>query len=353
MLIDTNMPAADGASNNQVVKPDPYGKIHISRLSTDVQMVTPQMAKLLRQTCHFERQRPISDNNVARLSSEMAHGWFTPGTPIFVGVMPNRSMVILNGNHTLEAVAAGSFPVPLTFIYYQVADIEEAGTIYATFDTHAKRSWLAVLQGVGRTENMPFAKHAMAALPIIMTDFFASDPGSKLVHSRNARIEEFDLYSTAASSAWEAVSDKVTTNRRMLIRAPVFAVAMVTFRSQPSMAEEFWSGAAADDGLATDDPRKALLRYLQADDSGTNKFSTVQAVSMAWNHFFKRSKVKIISPGKTNVFSIAGTHWSKPRLTFAGRSKKTAELAAAKPSFEMGTQINGFGVATPITMFGG
>src|SRR5579875_3709638 len=112
----------------------PYGEADLAALRTEALMVTPAMAKMLRASCHFERQRPINARNVERLAMEMRRGWFITGTPVFMAVLPDGSMRIVNGNHTLEAVQSSGVSIPLAFIYSKVSDIEGAARIYACLD---------------------------------------------------------------------------------------------------------------------------------------------------------------------------------------------------------------------------
>jgi hypothetical protein len=105
----------------------PYAGFDVASIQAELVLVTPDEARLLRDTCNFARQRAIRIDNVNRLLSEAQRGVFVPGTPVFICVLPDGSMRIVNGNHTLEMVASLGHPVPLTLIYAKVKDEGVAG----------------------------------------------------------------------------------------------------------------------------------------------------------------------------------------------------------------------------------
>jgi hypothetical protein len=75
-------------------------------LTAKVADVDAEYARHLRQSCNFDRQRALIDLNTRRLAVEMDNGRFIPGTTVYFAVLPDGSMLILNGNHTLEAIIA-------------------------------------------------------------------------------------------------------------------------------------------------------------------------------------------------------------------------------------------------------
>jgi hypothetical protein len=100
----------------------PYETAAKNAISSETVMMSPQMARTMRAKAHFDRQRPIRQPHVERLKEEMDRGWFLPGTPIWLCVLPSGQEWIINGNHTLEAIGSSDFSVPLTVIRQRVRD---------------------------------------------------------------------------------------------------------------------------------------------------------------------------------------------------------------------------------------
>jgi hypothetical protein len=337
-------------SSATVNKAAPYAQHQVDALTTEVRMVTAAEARAWRDACHFERQRNIRTPHVKRLALEMSHGWFLAGTPIWFCVMPDKSMVIVNGNHTLEAIAESGVTIPLTFVYQQVASLDEAAQAYACFDIQRTRTWGQAARATGIDEGLPAPGHTIAAVGMIQCNF--SPSGNMVgVASRSARFELVEEYRAAAHLIHAAMLGSPPGNQNLIHRASVYAVALATARYQPATAEEFWGGMAMDDGLRANDARKVLLRYLQnnpADGSNKRRDQALGAAN-AWNAYFDNKRIDHLKPSQTTAFVLAGTPWGKSGATGPlPVIRKTAASAGAV----LGKRINGVGGSHTEAVYG-
>ena len=327
------------------LKVAPYGQQHLAAVSSETKMCTPDLAKHLRITCHFERQRPINDDNLRRLGAEAARGWFVHGTAITICVLPDGSGRIVNGNHTLEMIAATGISIPLVFIYIEVASLEEAGRVYANFDIQRTRSWTERMAATGDGVGIPHANKVLSAMTFILNDFKGERPTPE---SRSARVR-FELmkeYQRAAEIVASALQGTPAISQRRILVAPVMAMALVTAKYQPSAAYEFWHALATDDGLKVGDPRKALLRYFSNNPMrGTSaRMVTIGAVALAWNAFFTNKPLEFCKPNAVVSFKILGTPWHGVPPAPATPS------APVKPIMQTGMTATHGGMQ-PVTMF--
>ncbi|CAK0772148.1 hypothetical protein WCLP8_4820004 [uncultured Gammaproteobacteria bacterium] len=313
----------------------PYGDADLKAISTEIIMLTPEVAEMLRTTCLFERQRPLSDRNIDRLAHEMINGTFVRGTPIFVAVFEDNSMRMLNGNHTCEAVRKTAIAIPVVIIYVKVKDVEAAAAIYSVLDIQKARTWGDALKARGTFDDVPMAKSVLSAIGFMMTDF-QYDRSNTSVNSRDSRFAKLEVYRTAANLLAEAVANAPVTNTRRLRITPVMSVALVTARYQPSMAKEFWSGFVFDDGLSANDPRKALMRFLNnLGTPGAALWEDVsRAAALAWNAFFEGRKLEVCKPNQTGTIRIVGT-------TISLEKKARPEASSCKPSATPAGRIGG------------
>lgn len=277
-------------------------------VSSTTEVVTPDRAREMRDTCNFDRQRKISAANVSRLSDEMKAGQFTPGTQIYICRLPDMTMLIVNGNHTLEAVHDSGAPQVLTVTIKDVESIEEAGRIYAVFDVHKARTWLDSLKAVSSPEdNITNASKLLSAVGVIETRFGLD----RAPQSRIGRISRLPVYQEAGDTLFRAISGFGGDPGKFIRRAPVMAVALETARYQPSLAAEFWRSFAADEGLATGAPEKALLNYLRNNKLATagGRGVTLQsrAAALAWNAAYRGDSVKCVRPEAMTGFYLLGT----------------------------------------------
>lgn len=319
---------------------------------TEVLLVTPEQAKNLRSACAFERQRTLRPNNTARLRIEMDEGRFIPGTPIFMCVLPDKSMRIANGNHTLEAVAEHGSPVLLSFIYLMVPDLDTVASVYATFDLQLVRSWTDSLKAVGLDDAVKMAGKVAPAVGVIMSGFKYNPDDVRANKSRGARFRVMKEYRAAAEVISAALTETPMAHQRFATRAGVLAVALETARYQPSMAYEFWHGFAEDSGLLATDPRKVLLRYLRNNPvrggSNTRNLQS-KAAAIAWNAHFDGRSIEYVKPGAVGQFRLAGTPWGAKGNT---PHPVPAEAAHFNGLFRTGTRATADG-DLPVVEFAG
>jgi len=91
------------------------------------------------------------------------------------------------------------------------------------------------------------------------------------------------------------------------------AVALETFRYQPSLAAEFWFATSHDEGLVTGQPEKALLSWLRnsrASGGQSAQREHCRATALAWNAAFRGEERTYIKPNQMGAFFLLGTPWA-------------------------------------------
>lgn len=333
------------------------------KIRTEALLMTPELARHLRDDCHYERQRPIAERHIKRLQFEIEAGRFIEGTQIHLCVRPDGSMVIVNGNHTLEAVYKSETAIPLTVLYTLVENDHEIAAIYARHDIHRTRTWAAALKAAGVADELDTTTRTKfaSAMRVIMDGLNSTWPyrsdDPEIAFSRDVRIAAMQEYEEYAKLYVTAVSGNSKSRFSQFVRAPIFAVALETMRFQPNAAFEFWSTAAKDDGLRRNDPRKKLLTFLQENRSNSNTFRDhVQAAALCWNSFYRGDEQLQYLRLTASSFYLLGTPWTKnggrPRpldamvkQTKAGQAQKEAGYQTSLMA--SGVKPNGDGSLKP------
>lgn len=275
-------------------------------VTSTVELVTPEKARHLRDTAHFERQRTINQKNVQRLATEILAGRLTDGTQIYLCELPNGDLRIANGNHTLEAVYLAGKPQLLTMTTKKVKDLDEVGLIYAVFDIQKPRTWMDSAKAMGVDQEMPNTQKILSAVRLIQSGFVVSSNRAS-VHET---LENVHSYQEEAIRFDELKKRSMSDSGRLITRAGVLAIILETLRYQPSLAYEFWTDVAEDDGLGNGDPAKALLNWLRRQtgaSGGGSQREHILAAAQAWNDKFKDQERQIIRVSKTNSFYLLGT----------------------------------------------
>lgn len=310
-------------------------------LRCELVLVTPAMAAHLCESCHYERQRPIADHHVDFLVSEIKAGRFLRGTPIHFGML-GAPMFLMNGNHTMKAIAKSGISVPLLFLYEEAKSEEELGRIYARHDRHRMRDWRAILMATGQYEKIDFPKvwvnAACTAMPLVMNDLVEpkvrSDPKG-LRKSGDVRVDALEDFKDEIAMYAMSCEGAKGSSLRMLRRATVMACGLIGFRYQPSMAEEFISAIARDENLKTRDARKKLLEWTRSNPSTVRtKEDQVGRFISAWNaHFEGRTLDKLYAapPGTpmkgTQIGLVSGNGAMPPKPNGSGsRTLKTGMM---------------------------
>jgi hypothetical protein len=259
----------------------------------------------------FERQRPLSPENVIRLGSLMRKGKFTQGTQIYLCVYPNGAETIVNGNHTLEAICSCGIPQLLTVTRQLVDNINEAGAIYATFDQQRRRNLGDSFRAYGVSPGIKATTKFGSAVSSIARGFV--EPEGRW---RN-RVDHSDIVALSANymhevSVFAEFTDRAPSDcKRLLYRAPIMGIILETLQHQPSLAEEFWGAIARDSGLEQDTPEHTFLRYFRNNPSVTSRELWANAASLAWNAKFRGDKACVIQPKGLKHFVLLGTPHDK------------------------------------------
>jgi hypothetical protein len=300
----------------------------MNQVEAKVVTVTPELARQLRDTCHYERQRTLRPRNTKRLSLEMKGGRFIQGTAATFCRLPDGTMILVNANHTLEAIVDSGIPQRMVFIVISVADLDEVARIYGTFDIQRSRTWGDAMKAKALDEKVPMATKVMPALGEILNRFEYAAENVAANDSRQVRFDLMEQYIDEATMIHEALAGAPSLHRNVILRKSVLAVALETARFQPGKASEFWGGAAHDDKLANGDPRKTLIRWLVANPmsaGGSGARSQARAAAICWNAWFEGRTINAVRHNSMVNFRIVGTPWGK-----GGGESVPAEFARDK-----------------------
>lgn len=292
-------------------------------LSVQAADVTPEMAAAWLATLKTELpgghefQRRLREAHVDRLAREMRARRFPPDTNLKIGRLTGAGY-LMNGRHRLTAVVAAGMTASFVVQEVEYTSAAELCDDYARTDIGAKRTMRDALRAHDffpeLTGDLIFLQGFAAAMKIRIREF-SSGPAADLrtiAESNDLVIEAMVEYKPHAEALFVALMGG--GERKKLVRAPVLAVALETFRYQKQLAEVFWAKAARDDGLRRGDPIKALIDWLKATpgSSATNRLAS-RACAAAWNAAWRGHETKYLQPARMEALYLEGTAWSRLR----------------------------------------
>lgn len=265
-----------------------------------MQTVTPFMAAMLVKHCNYERNRNIAKTHVDELVSLMNSGKWIEGHTIYFADL-NGEKILVDGQHRLVAVSMQNKPHTFYFSIIPVKNKDDVHDMFCSFDVAIrKRSVMDILNSANFHKEAGLSKTTSNKL---FAAAYLAENGLRRVHYTQDVKHGDASYRIGISFKWakeaclyeEALLQADKNLKNKMMADGVFAVALLTYRWQVSMARAFWEGVASGDGLKKGDPRRTFERDLRNRDFNANsREQGEKAASLAWNAFYENRTLKII-----------------------------------------------------------
>lgn len=307
------------------------------RPKQELVLVTPEMAEDWLSHAIYERQRRRADWHVKRLANEIELGRFVPGTQIHFANLDGRRKLV-NGQHTLAAIAASGIPVQLSVLSTPVETEKEIGELYGRHDRHRGRTPHDAFLGMKLADELEMEEREVNALGAAVK--YVENGFRRVSVTRCPERASLDwladrmkAWAPHARDYFDCVRDARASMKAAYRRAPVVAVGLVTIASERSRQKglDFWTGAASDDGLTKNDPRRSLNDYLARNSSGHgDPVIYMRNVAACWNKFYEGGELQFVRPGDGGKYgvTIRGTKYK------AVKPKTSVKVAVVEPDDE-------------------
>ncbi len=287
----------------------------MQKAHSKTETVTPAIAEDWLANATYERQRKMQPWQVKRLATEMEKGRFIEGVMIHFGVLDGKPKLV-NGQHTLAAIAKSGIPIRLTILRTPVDNEDELGQLYGRHDRGRGRTPSDAFLGMnlsGKLELHTQEVNAFApSLRWVLTRFrHPKVTGDiEIATSLDFLADEMEVWAGTARQYFGLVREANTGLKGAYRRMPVVAIGLATVHHQPVKAREFWLGAANDDSLTKHDPRHMLNAFLrQKTNSKGDPLTYMRTVAACWNRYFENGELQKLRPsglGKIGI-TIKGT----------------------------------------------
>lgn len=294
-----------------------YRPISPATHTVAVSKISPGLASTILAKNNFAEQRKLNTNHVAYLADSLQANQFDGGSPIRFAEFAG-SRYLIDGQHRLTMLTNTGKTVEFVVVTTHCASLDEVAHLYARIDRGRGRSVTDALRALGLyiTDDLSSGqmKALISCMPLIAGGLKQSVSGSAY-YSKSAehRSELAEKWRSHAIKFFDAIAE--TSNAKSFLKREIVLVGMVTMADAPERmrAAEFWRGAARDDGLAADDPRKAMLEFVRRNTptaSGIGYFG--HGVVAAWNAWAEGRKLRVIKPGDiTQTIKPRGTRWER------------------------------------------
>lgn len=277
------------------------------------QTIGPDLAAWILKDAAFAGQRKSEKHHVELHAHLMRERRWSAGSQLAFCEF-GGNLYLTNGKHRMNAVVSSGMPQEFQILITRCSSMSEVIADYYRHDTAARqRSSMEIITSteMARDSGLPnvllqtLFGCALTLENGLQERFYQHDP---LVRDTDAKIAAASGWIPEAREYSRLVAAAPRQVRSKLFTAGVTMVALMTIRHQPKIAEQFWFGIAADDGLRRSDPRKVLLLDFAARkmQTGITRLRCMPAAT-AWNAFYESRPMHIIKVSDASILRIAGT----------------------------------------------
>lgn len=254
--------------------------------------------------------RPIRSWWVTYLAKQMRAGLFTASATVGLAKLGD-AVCIVNGNHTLRAIEVAGVTMKLPVVWYECESEADVRHLYATFDHNLTRTRVDSFRAYDVADALNVTQSDAQALSSAVF-FMMSEFGRVWQNTR--KVADTDLLT--AMRPWVPAFGKLLVvagrghgtpwYKRIVRRAPVCSVALVTLQYQPEMAFRFWSSVVEGVNLKRNSPALRLRDYLTETisvgshgsrlASGGMEHQDVMAkkVAYCWNKYYQGEQIVLL-----------------------------------------------------------
>lgn len=239
-------------------------------LSSEVKFITatPEMCAGWLVIAKYDAQRPVRQDRVNFLATEMERGLFLPTANISFAITPDGTQYNTNGQHTMRAIIQSGLKQRVTRYYYNVETKDDVARLYGKTDVNLSRSINDLLRPLGLAEKLGFSKSQFSSFGGAVK-FMAT--GYTNQNNRNFHSDEYEAgvaeYAPYAQLYFAICNGLPGSMRFSAQRSSTLALALITFRYSAETfgipkVQDFWQGALWDDGINIGDSRKVAYDHL-------------------------------------------------------------------------------------------
>jgi hypothetical protein len=289
-----------------------------------VETVTPEMAQQWLTQNRYEHQRSVRPNHVKYLVEEIQRNAFKQDTPIeFCSV--DDDTWLTDGQHRLTAVILAQVPQRFVIVRRRLSSQEAVANDYIRTDQNVLRTVAEAYKTLNLEAELGLTPTQLNFYGVAVAFINQKFIGRIGKMHPDDRLRLMRDYNDAYGAYLEAIAGVRHEWRHRFDRAATLSVALITYRYSAKVygidrVDDFWHGAAMDDGLNTGDPRKTALRHLvEVSVSGgygamtgtiqkqaSSAFSA-RYLATCFNAFIEKKVLKFAKPAPSAPMLILGS----------------------------------------------
>lgn len=228
--------------------------------------VTPDEAKGFLAINNFEGQRAMNPIK-ARYYADLIRDRLMRPPNIATAILPGGQKVLMNGQHCAQAIIISGKPFPCTIEHYKCDNPEDAWRLFASFDVHATRTEGHVMKAARGLFSEDLREIPLRVLQVVGSALFILGDGENprfTGQPSNKSVKPMLVQENPDIAQWMGQFSEAM----YLVKVPVAAAMIATYRANNKCAQEFWGSIKDGDGLSG--PARVLRDRLMANSIGTD-----------------------------------------------------------------------------------
>jgi len=334
-LLSPSRSLAPALSNFPKAVRDAIKKLYMDiDMTSDVKVITPEIADYLLSNCTYDRQRPLRGATLSNLGMMFEGGSCRPGSQVCAALVGDFLQVI-DGRHRLTLLSSMKVSMPITLTVYHCRSMKQVHDLYITFDNgignrsladmYAAYFGRATLSDPGRTA----VGHVLSATSRILC-MFSENVAKASTH--NVKLRCLMAHKLMPEMrALRKILKAGNIRHSSVTKQATLAVALLTLKWKPKEATAFWTAVTSGDFNGQGDPCFALRTFLDGqvkipsrNASGQrqqkNPRQRSQITANCWNKFFKGERINSANAeegagDQHDPILIAGTTFKNARMS--------------------------------------
>lgn len=323
-------------------------------VTSDIKILTPEVSQYLRDYCMYDRQRPMRGVTIGSLANVVANRQFRPGSQMCAGIIGDV-LNVLDGWHRLFLSCEEKVSLPVTLTVYHCKNMQQLNELYITFDTGIGARTIidlyAAYYGLDVFDQLPRNKLGQLLSAMIRVIGLFSENILKIAtHDVKLRCVMGNKLIREMLKILK-ILDAGNIDPQRILKAEVLAVALLTLKYKPRLAEAFWREVTCAEGNSNiGSPAHAFRALLDSEanltargSDGSRKKKNPRAMSQSaancWNAHCRG--IQLINAdsgarGERETVQIDGTPFRHERSTalfvrgLAALGVSTAQFALLK-----------------------
>lgn len=250
--------------------------------STVLETITPDKAAALLKLNTFKAQRPFRPKWAEALEAKMKDGRFRTGE-IATATNGDGQTVLINGQHQLTAIVAAGIPTKCKIERFECQTPGDMANLFRQFDCTGRRSLPDMAKAEADSLGLAWPTRIVG---LVVSAADLNPNGQHSARQASEKVDQLKHFIPEGEFINNIFGGQTAATHRHMMRAPVAAQMIRTWRKSHADAETFWGRVAVGEMLKRTMPEYLLRDFLLSNGSLIGHKGTLPKNRLVTSHEF-------------------------------------------------------------------